>query len=251
MPLTRFVAYISFFSLIGGLCSCKKESPKGEMQQGMISLSFDDTYINNWYKNLSLLDSLGIKATFYISSYHSLNLQQKNKLRIIENHGNEIAYHTTNHKDLLKLNRSDGITAIVEREIDPDLKLMRTDGFNPVDFAYPFGQHDQYLDRQLLPLFKSVRGVSNPNYYTCFARHTGAKQVFNAIEIDSRSKLIDERIQNLMRLAWENNNCTFFYAHAINDPSINLQVTADRLRFMASIAQMYNLRFIKVSEISY
>ena len=251
MALRRFFAYIFFFFLISGLFSCKKDSPKGEMQQGMISLSFDDTFINNWYNNLPLLDSLGIKATFYISSYHTLNLQQKNKLRLIETHGNEIAYHTTNHKDLLKLNRSDGMNAIIEREISPDLKLMRNDGFNPVNFAYPFGQHDPYLDSQLLPYFKSVRGVSNPNYYTCFASHTGAKQVFYAIEIDSRSKLSDERIQNLMRLALENNNCAFFYGHAINDSSRNFQVTSERLRFMASVAKMYNLRFIKVSEISY
>ena len=55
--------------------------------RGGIALTFDDNYIDNWYPNLDLFDSLGVKATFYISNYNKLSDAQKDKLREIKNHG--------------------------------------------------------------------------------------------------------------------------------------------------------------------
>lgn len=250
MALPRLISY-SILIFLFAVSGCKKEVPKGEMPHGMIALSFDDTYADSWYAALPLLDSLGIKATFYVSAYHTLTPLQKDKLRIIKLHGHEIGYHTTNHANLVKLNKKSGLEAMIRQEIMPDLALMRNDGFDPVDFAYPFGQHDCFLDAQLLHYFKSVRALSNPNYYTSFASHSGARQVFYAMGIDSGSKVDDGKIQNQLRLAAENNDCISLYAHSINDPRRRYQITADRLRFIAAIAKMYQLHFVTVSEISY
>ena len=82
---------------------CKKyEKRAGSIAKGGIMLSFDDNRINNWYKNLNLLDSLQLKATFYLSSYNKLNAAQKEKLHAIENRGHEIGYHTLNHPNMVE-----------------------------------------------------------------------------------------------------------------------------------------------------
>jgi peptidoglycan/xylan/chitin deacetylase (PgdA/CDA1 family) len=246
----RFLAI--YFLCIKGFVSCKKDDvQEGRMPDGMIALSFDDNSVDCWYKYLPLMDSLGIKATYYISGYHKLKPAQKNKLRAIQAHGNEIGYHTTNHADLLKLYSKNSMRYLMDTEIKPDLKLMQNDGFFPENFAYPYGQHDSFLDRQLLVYFKSVRAVCTPKTYKkSLATSSGTGQVFYAPKIDARSKITDEQIENLMNLAHENHSCVFFYAHEINNPNYELQITIDRLRKIASLAQKYNLKFVTTSEVA-
>lgn len=238
--------------LVSGLCGCRKqEVPAGNLPEGTISISFDDTYIDNWHNALPLLDSLNIKATFYISSYHTMNNHQKRKLRTIESQGHEIGYHTTNHNDLVKLYTSRGLQKALETEVNPDLKLMRKDGFNPENFAYPFGQRDACLDKQLLTTFKSVRGVCNPKTYNkSLVKEVSASPVFFAPSIDTKSKITDSQVETLIRNASENHLCVMFYAHAINKPTVDYQVTTQRLLYIASLAQKYNMRFVTVREMT-
>ena len=251
MNLAKRLLYLFSAFLVIIQMGCAKEAPAGNIPHGMVALSFDDAYIDNWFANLPLLDSMGIKATFYVSAYHSFSHEQKNKLRIIEAHGNEVAYHTSNHADLVKLNRTSGANAVIDQEIRPDLNLMKADGFNPVNFAYPFGQHDDVLNLMLLQYFKSVRVLSHPPYnksYACYKGNTN--KVFYSIGIDSKSKLKDEDIRAKMQVANANNTCVFLYAHAINDASKKFQISADRIRFIGRVAREYNLQFVTTADMT-
>jgi peptidoglycan-N-acetylglucosamine deacetylase len=246
--------YLVLISLLATLCGpgCRKtDIPAGEMPDGKIALSFDDTSIDNWYKYLPLLDSLNIKATFYISAYHTLKPEQVARLRILQAHGNEIAYHTTNHGDLLKMYSRNSMWYVLENEIKPDLKLMQNDGFKPENFAYPYGQHDAYLDRQMLVFFKSVRAVSTPKYYNkSFLKGPCTGEVFHAANIDETSKITEEQIEKMMAQAHDNQDCVLFYAHMINHPASKYYITTDRLRYLGSLAKKYNLEFIPTSDIT-
>jgi peptidoglycan/xylan/chitin deacetylase (PgdA/CDA1 family) len=62
--------------------SCSKEVKDGYIPGGQILLSFDDNNTDNWNDWLPLLDSSGIKATFYISSYHTLTQVRKTNSEI-------------------------------------------------------------------------------------------------------------------------------------------------------------------------
>ncbi len=232
---------------IGG-CS-KKDAPVGEFPESFIALSFDDTYIDNWYNSLPLLDSLNIRATFYISAYHTLSPAQKDKLRIIESHQNEIAYHTTNHANLELLYNKKGMKYLIDTEITPDLEQMRRDGFRPANFAFPFGRHDDNLDRQLLNYFQSVRAVCNPKTYNkSLVKRSSESHVLYAPGIDSREKITDDDIENLVALAKSNRDCVMFYAHSIDNPNSRFHVTTEILQYLASLRQKYDLRFQTVKD---
>ncbi len=112
------------------IAGCRQDVPKGLLPHGSVALTFDDASVDNWYDHLPLLDSLGIKATFYISKYHTLSPEQKQRLHLIAAHGHEIAYHTTNHSDLRKLLEKKGMDYVIREEILKDLDLMQQDGFN-------------------------------------------------------------------------------------------------------------------------
>ncbi len=234
---------------------CRQELPHhdGAMIDGGVAITFDDASINNWYKNLSLLDSLQIKATFYVSKYHTLSAEQKRKLISIQSHGHEIAYHTTNHGDLRKMMEKMGTDYVLENEILPDLKLMQADGFHITDFAFPFGSHNLELDNMLLKYFNSVRALANKNNCAnalIFQQIRG--QVFYGPDIDDtrQSWPDDNMVQKMIAQAYEKRASIIFTAHEIANPNFKLSVSRDRLIQIAKWVKENNLKFIRVNEIS-
>jgi len=234
--------------LLIAFASCRKGVPEGELAQGQIALTFDDNSIENWYKQLSLLDSLNIKATFYISHYHTFNKQQKTWLKEIEKRGHEIAFHTATHPDLPKEVAKRGMAATEEKEIKKDLKLMQADGYYPTDFAYPFGSHTSQLNTCLLRTFKSVRALSNQqNYNLSLVKESGEGKVLYGANIDNNSRLKEDGIASLMDKAREHRDCLVMVAHQINVGK--LQISRERLLYIARLAKEKSLRFVTVNEI--
>jgi peptidoglycan/xylan/chitin deacetylase (PgdA/CDA1 family) len=249
--LRGLMAIIALFAGLG----CRQEMPHtdGLFPDGYIAITFDDESVSNWYRNLPLLDSLRIKATFYVSKYHTLNTEQKQKLKTIQSHGHEIAYHTTNHIDLRKTHENKGMDFIIKNEIMPDLSLMRADGFNPTDFAFPFGSHNVELDNELVKYFNSVRALGNKNNAAkALIFQSCKKQVFYGPDIDdSKQNWPDNAaIKKMIDLARDKRACVIFTAHQLNNSSCKLAVSADRLRLIAQWAQQNNMQFITVDKVS-
>lgn len=245
--------YLFLFCLSAILCSlfttCGKQIPDGRLPEGYIALTFDDASIGSWYANLPMIESYGIKATFYISNYHALTVTDKRLLVEMKNRGHEIAYHTTNHKNLLKLLNKEGWDKVNE-EVNTDLLLMRQDGFELTDFAYPYGRHDAALDRALLKTFKTVRALTNKtNFYQSLASEACEKQVLFAANVDVKTKLTDGDLTNLMTKAKEKKTCAILVAHQVNNPTANYQITTEKLKFIAEKAKELNLQFITIDQL--
>lgn len=235
-------------SLIFLFASCRKEVPNGTFANGRIVLAFDDASVDNWYQHLDLLDSLHIKATFYISSYHTLNRSQKGRLKEIEARGHEIAYHTTNHHDLVEEVNKHGMARTEANEINADLALMMADGYNITNFAYPYGSHSSQLNTCLLRRFKSVRALSNhQDYNKSLVKETGDWKVLYGANVDNNSRLKEEGIWSLMNKAKDHNNCLVLVAHQINNRSIKLQISRERLIAISKAAADRNLEFVTVN----
>lgn len=216
-----------------------------------MALTFDDASIDNWYRHLDLLDSLHIKATFYISYYHTLNAAQKNKLKEIEVRGHEIGYHTANHADLAKEVNKKGMAQTEAIEINSDLRLMEADGYKVSNFAYPYGSHSTQLNTCLLRKFKSVRALSNSqNYYKSLVKESGERKVLYGANVDNNSRLREDGIRSLMEKAREHNDCLVMVAHQINLPSIALQISRERLLAIGRYAAEMNLEFVTINQIA-
>jgi peptidoglycan/xylan/chitin deacetylase (PgdA/CDA1 family) len=242
--------------LIAAICfqtftGCNKSVPQGKLPNGQVAITFDDASVDNWYEQLNFLDSLHIKATFYICSYHTLNSAQKQKLKEIESRGHEIAYHTANHLDLVKEVAKKGMAETEEKEINSDLLLMQRDGYKISNFAYPFGSHSTQLNTCLLRKFKSVRALSNKqNYNKSLVNEMGDWKVLYGANIDNNSRLKEDGIFNLMDKAREHNDCLVMVAHQINNPAIALQISRKRLELISRAAADRNLEFVTINQIA-
>lgn len=225
--------------------------PDGQLPQGAVAITFDDNAVHNWCRYLRLFDSLHIRATFYISGYKTLNRQQVQKLHELEDRGHEIAYHTSTHPNMVTARIRKGMTQLVADEITAGLEAMRKDGFQPVNFAYPYGRRDEVLDNELLRHFRSVRALNGTgNLNRSFVAAKGSGQVINALEIDAPAKIDDGDIENMVKAAAENRTCLVLVCHEIDNPHYPLHVTVKRLKSIARAVKTYGVRFITMRELA-
>jgi peptidoglycan-N-acetylglucosamine deacetylase len=233
------------------LNACKPDIPKGELAVGYIALTFDDSDVDGWYKQLSLFDSLGIKATFYVSNYGRFSKEQVNKLHEIEGRGHEIAFHSSTHPNLEKLSKQKGIDYVIETEIVRGIEKMKQDGFNPVNFAYPYGRSTQELHNRLYPFFNSLRIVGNKNNYTrCLVPKQASGQVLYGCPVDQNSFIKDLQIKALIRNAAEKKLCAVLYGHEIGNDNYAYSLPLNRLKMIAEAAKQDHVKFITVREIT-
>jgi peptidoglycan/xylan/chitin deacetylase (PgdA/CDA1 family) len=243
---------IFFFLAVLYLCTAgcyKYERTGGNVDKPGIALTFDDFSIDNWCKYLPLLDSFGAKATFYISSYHLLTPHQKDKLREIQRHGHEIGYHTTFHNNLSEYVKQHGIKDLLEIEIYQDLKKMNRDGFYPTTFAYPYGVHDNYLDAQLLTIFKSLRALNGSKDLGKSVTRTTSNTLLYGLGMDN-DKRSNGTLEKMMDLANQNHNCLVLVGHQIENPASKFQVPYQKLKCVLQKARNLNMEFYRISEIS-
>jgi peptidoglycan-N-acetylglucosamine deacetylase len=230
---------------------CAKFEKKGQCSQAGIALTFDDDRVDNWFQNLPFLDSAGIKATFYVCKYNRFTAAQKQKLAIIQSHGHEIAFHSTNHYNMLDYvyRYKHTIEELIQNEIVNGLRQMNRDGFFPATFAYPYGAHNGIYDQMLMRYFKSVRVLNGTSDFSKSLTVTEKNDVLYGLVIDKNGRRSDPDILQLIQSASDNNNCAILVAHDINSEK-RLSVTRERLQKIIDAAKRLNLKYYTVSEIS-
>ena len=222
----------------------------GHLQKSGIAFTFDDFNVNEWFRCLPLLDSFGVKATFYISNYNKLNKEEINKLRIIKRCGHEIAFHTTNHFNMVKYLNNEGMEALIQNEILAGLSKLNADGFYPTTFAYPYGHHTQALDNTLLKYFKSVRALNGTNNYSRSLATTSYNEILYGLGIDESSKRPMSTILQLVNNAHDDNNCLVLVSHHTDLPGTKFITTHSTLREIIKKAVSLDMQFYTISEIS-
>jgi len=247
----RFAGIIVSLLIMLLISGCTKFHKEGSVKDPGVAITFDDNYVDNWIDYLPMLDSAGVRATFYICRYNRLNAAQKAKLRVIESHGHEIAFHSTNHYNMMDYvyKHKHTIEEWMKYEIEDGLKLMNCDGFYPKTYAYPAGAHNGISDKMLQRYFKSVRALNGTNDFSKSLVPTEKNQVLYGLGIDKSSKRSDEDVLELIKSASDNKDCAIFVAHNINGP-MALSVTKERLLKMFAYIKSLGLKYYTASEIS-
>ena len=244
--LCLFLSVIVVVSLAG----CAKYDKQGDLPQGSVAITFDDHFVDNWFKYLPLLDSFNAKVTFFVDDYTKLTTEQKAKLVIIQQHGHEIGYHTINHFDLVKYLAKHSMKELLDTEIMSGLDAMHKDGIYPKTFAYPFGSHVLELDVALTKIFKSVRMLNGSKNYSKSVVRGDSNQYLFGLGLDNSSGHPEKLYDRMLEGVRNTNSCVVFVGHMIGEKNTTLQVPAERLRNILRKANELNLRFYTASEIS-
>ena len=230
--------------------SCNKNQISDKSLQPGIALTFDDYNVDNWYTYMDLLDSLNVKATFYISNFNKLNASQINKLHELQLHGHEIAFHSTNHPNFVKYLEKNKCDKLIEEEVVKGLHLMNTEGFYPQTFAYPFGAHTDALDKILLKYFKSVRVLNGTKDLTTSLSPLSNNRMLHGLGIDEQSKRTLSQIEGLLEQAYQKSSCAVLLVHNIERRDIPLELPLWKLKRIILKAKALNLKFYTITELS-
>ena len=118
--------------------------------QGMVSLTFDDGWLNQYTNAVPILNSAGIDGTFYIVTADTIDAGNGGndlfitpaQLRTMQSAGHEIGNHTQTHPHLPTLS-----AAQATAEISGAKNELLAMGLNPVDtLAYPYGEYNQSVE---------------------------------------------------------------------------------------------------------
>jgi len=118
------------------------------MPEKFISLTFDDGWKSAVERARPLLEKYGMPASFYIISNRLGDEHQEymnaDDLRALGARGHEIGVHTRSHKHLPELSNEE-----IWTEIKGGLDDLRALGFAPRTFAYPYGDWNPYVVKQV------------------------------------------------------------------------------------------------------
>jgi peptidoglycan/xylan/chitin deacetylase (PgdA/CDA1 family)/archaellum component FlaF (FlaF/FlaG flagellin family) len=112
--------------------------------QTIVSLTFDDGSASQYWAR-SELASHGMHATFYINSARvgsSSYYMDWSQIHDLYADGNEIGGHTADHVNLPQIDPAEA-----QRQICHDRVNLLNQGFQPTDFAYPYGSYNSSVEQ--------------------------------------------------------------------------------------------------------
>ena len=193
-----------------------------------IALTFDDRYIDDWYAIRPILQKYNAHATFFITRPDRLDASQISKLQILQQDGNEIAFHGLNHLDAQEYLKTHTVQEYLDIEIIPGIISLQNKGFTPVSFAYPYGHDDPALTQALQAHFEHIRDTAY-SYNDMIYYQYGSNQPFIAgIGIDEYYGNTLTNIYNGISKAKNEDKIIIFYGHrpVASDPDPALYETS-------------------------
>lgn len=160
--------FLSVFLLLISGCLKQQVVHRGghphHLEEGMVSLNFDDGYESVYQNAVPLLKRAGIPASFYIitSTYkkNAPSYMKRQEILDLAAQGHEIGVHTRTHPHLPEIPPEKAVVEI--RGARDDLKDL---GIHARTFAYPYGEYNESIVRDVEQLgfsgARTTRGSFN------------------------------------------------------------------------------------------
>jgi peptidoglycan-N-acetylglucosamine deacetylase len=245
--------------LLAGLNSCKEDvvDVLPEINNGGIIISFDDRNVSEWHAADIRLKNYNWKASFCISSYSKLTLNEIQKLHELADAGHEIAGHGYAHRDAVRTIDSLGADEYLNTEIYPMLELMENDRFSVKSFAYPFGSRNAETDELLFGHFDVLRGVGRGSSYTdavrnCFYEGSPLVYSFGIDEMTPYFAGLDyeQCIRDVLTYARDNKKILLVYGHKpVENVTEAYQTSLSTLELISNFINENNMKFYTLSDL--
>ncbi len=229
---------------------------------GGVVLSFDDTYVDHWYDYFGKrTDNAEVKATFFVSHWHTLSDDEIKKLRRLRAMGHEIGNHTYSHKGVAgDYNFDPGrIQEYLDDQIIPSIANMAADGFHPVSFSYPSGERNETYDaavRRYFPYLRTTFADENKKMFQMDDIYHGPNSEYQVLAGDgvdnSYGNPISE-IESAFMRAKTKNEVVILYAHRIlenkgPDSDHRFGIRKQKLNRIITAAKDMGLKFYTFAE---
>ena len=224
------------------------------------ALTFDDTYVSQWYELKDILASHDVRATFFVTRFNKVSNSDITMLRELEQAGHDIGSHGMNHLNALDFIEDGSAENYVAQEVVPSLDLMRESGLNPVSFAYPFGENTSELDSLILEHVLIIRDVTDVQRKTrtipvheidevfCGENSSG---ILTGLGIDAVFNVSLDELDSAFARALSRNEVIVLYAHRpVETVELAYDCDVAYLCALFDLAEKHGLRSYTMRELS-
>jgi len=122
---------------------------------GAISIAFDDNMEDQYDYAFPLMQARGIKATFYVVTDHINDPYMSiAELQTLQDYGCEIGSHSKTHPSFVGLSENE-----IRYECSVSKQVLQSYGFAADNFAYPYGDRNDYTDSIVAEYYRSARSA--------------------------------------------------------------------------------------------
>lgn len=222
-----------------------------------VVLTFDDTSIDQWHDFFA--ERNDVKATFFVSHWHTLSSRQIEKLRTLQNKGHEIGCHSYDHKPIHHapyLSEAGNVNLYLAEQVFPAIANMQASGFYPVSFSYPNGRRTPAYDEAIRPHLPYLRSTT-PNAGQTLSTldelyHNSSKRYgfLSGDGIDSGYQKELPEITAALQRAKDRGEILTLYAHRIlpAGETHNYGIPVSKLNAVIDRAKALGLRFYTFQE---
>lgn len=222
-----------------------------------VVLTFDDTSVDQWYDFFA--ERNDVKATFFVSHWHTLSSSKIEKLRTLQNKGHEIGCHSYDHKPIHHapyLSEARNVNLYLAEQVFPAIANMQAAGFYPVSFSYPNGRRTPAYDAAIRPHLPYLRSTT-PNAGQALSTldelyHNSSKRYdfLSGDGIDSGYQKELPEITAALQRAKDRDEILTLYAHRILPASEthHYGTPASKLNAVIDRAKALGLRFYTFEE---
>lgn len=212
-----------------------------------VSITFDDSYENQFLNAFPVLQKKGINATVYAIAnltgkyFEGHKLMTIDQLNELKQSGWEIGSHTFTHPDLTNLSSGD-----LTYELEQSKKYLLENGFLVKSLAIPYGKYNEEVRKKSILYYDSVRtSVVGMNSVDKIDRYElKSFDVKNTTSLNEMEKWVGS-LKN-----GKNGWLIIMVHHVVNDKSSLLySITPKDLEGLVSYIQEKNIPIKTVSEV--
>ena len=129
------------------------------LNRGLVSITFDDSWANQYTNGLPLLQKYGLAATFYVLSGELTSQPEymnASQVQSLHGAGHEIGSHTITHTDLTTVSQSQ----LVQEMSQSQITLQNIISAPVKNFAYPYGAYNTNTLNVGKQYYRSQRSVN-------------------------------------------------------------------------------------------
>lgn len=249
MKSTKYLLVL--LSLLLFSCNIHDYNSGSTLKSGVV-ITFDDNFVNEWYDVNNVLEVYDWKATFFVTKFDKLSIDEIRKLKSLKNQGHEIGGHGLNHINAASFIAQYGTDEYLNKEIFPMLNVMNNNSFIIDSFSYPYGARDITSDAVLLKEFKVVRATtynkSSPATQDCYYSNN---RIIYGLGIDKNYPHYSiPYFLSLLEYAKANNKIVVFYAHKpVVTSEANYETEYETLKTICKYVKDNKMKFYKVSDL--